>query len=130
MFKTTSYLNKPTKKTTTIDASGKILGKIAVEAADALRGKNKPTFSPHQPTENKVIIINAAKIRITGTKLEDKRYYRHSGYLGGIKSETLKEVMIKNPAEVIRRAVKGMLPKNRLQDIWLKNLQIFNENVK
>jgi large subunit ribosomal protein L13 len=115
--------------THTLDATGKILGRLATEAAVLLRGKNKPGFRPYQVSGDKVIIINAAKIRLTGKKMTDKRYYRHSGYLGGLKLETLGELWRKNPAEVLRRAIKGMLPKNKLQTRFLKNLKIYNGEV-
>jgi large subunit ribosomal protein L13 len=113
-------------QTQTLDASGKILGRLASEAAVLLRGKNKPSFRPYLLCGDKVIIVNAAKMRVTGNKMREKRYYRHSGYLGNLKSETLAEVWRKNPAEVLRRAIEGMLPKNKLQSQWLKNLVIYN----
>ncbi len=102
------------------------MGRLATEAAVLLRGKNKPGFRPYQVSGDKVIIINAAKIKVTGKKLTDKRYYRHSGYLGNLKFETMGEIMRKNPAEVLWRAIRGMLPKNKLQDKFLKNLKIYN----
>lgn len=120
---------KPSKPIQTLDATGKILGRLASEAATLLRGKNRPGFRPYQVSGDKVVIINAAKIRVTGKKLTDKRYYRHSGYLGNLKFATMGEIMSKNPAEVLRRAIKGMLPKNKLQDKFLKNLKIFNGEV-
>lgn len=114
------------QKTWTLDASGKILGRLATEVATILRGKHKPQFRPHLLVGDKVIIINAAKIKVTGNKMTDKKYFRHSGYIGSLKTETLGEVFSKNPSEVIRRAVRGMLPKNKLQDQWMKNLTIRN----
>ena len=116
----------PVQKTWTLDASGKILGRLATEVATILRGKHKPQFRPYLLIGDKVIIINAAKIKVTGNKMTDKKYYRHSGYIGSLKTETLGEVFSKNPSEVIRRAVLGMLPKNKLQDQWMKNLTIKN----
>lgn len=114
------------RETQTLDASGKILGRLATEAAILIRGKNKPSFRPNLLCGDKVVIVNASKMRVTGDKMDDKRYYRHSGYLGNLRSETLAEVWRKNPAEVLSRAIKGMLPKNKLQAAWLKNLEIYN----
>ena len=109
-----------------IDASGKVLGRLASEIAVALRGKDKPSFRPYLVMGDKVIVNNASKIVITGNKLEQKTYYHHTGYLGHLKAEKLKDVMAKNPAEVLRRAVWGMLPKNKLRDRLIKNLTISN----
>ena len=97
-----------------IDAKDKILGRLASQVAYRIRGKNNPLFSPHVDTGDWVIIINADKIRMTGNKLDQKKYYRHSGYIGGLTTETAKELLAKKPEEVIKKAVRGMLPKNRL----------------
>ncbi len=97
-----------------IDAKDKILGRLASRVAYRIRGKNNPLFSPHVDTGDWVIIINADKILMTGNKLDQKKYYRHSGYIGGLTTETAKELLEKKPTEVIRKAVRGMLPKNRL----------------
>ncbi len=97
-----------------IDAEDKVLGRLASQAAYRIRGKHNPLFTPHVDMGDWVIIINADKIRMTGNKLENKKYYRHSGYVGGIKSDTAKELLEKKPEEIIKKAVKGMLPKNRL----------------
>lgn len=97
-----------------IDAKDKILGRLASRVAYRIRGKNNPLFSPHVDTGDWVIIINAEKIRMTGNKLDQKKYYRHSGYIGGLTTETAKELLAKKPEEVIKKAVRGMLPKNRL----------------
>lgn len=97
-----------------IDAEGQILGRVAAQAAKILRGKHKPQYTPHVDTGDFVVIINADKIRVTGNKTTDKKYYRHSGYPGGLKSETFAEAMAKHPERVIEHAVKGMLPKNTL----------------
>ena len=97
-----------------IDAKDKILGRLASQVAYRIRGKNNPLFSPHVDTGDWVIIINAEKIRMTGNKLDQKKYYRHSGYIGGLTTETEKELLAKKPEEVIKKAVRGMLPKNRL----------------
>jgi large subunit ribosomal protein L13 len=108
-----------------IDASGKILGKLATEAAKLLMGKHKPTFSRHLDTGDFVVIINAAKVRFTGKKEEQKLYYRHSGYAGGLKSTTLAEMMESHPTRVVEHAVKGMLPHNRLGAKMLKKLKVY-----
>jgi len=97
-----------------IDAKDKVLGRLASRVAYRIRGKNNPLFSPHVDTGDWVIIINADKIRMTGNKLDQKKYYRHSGYIGGLTTETAKELLAKKPEEVIKKAVRGMLPKNRL----------------
>ena len=97
-----------------IDAEGKTLGKVAALAASVLRGKNKPTYTPHVACGDNVIIINAEKVKLTGNKLEDKIYYNHSGYPGGLRERTAKTMVEKYPVEMVERAVKGMLPKNRL----------------
>jgi large subunit ribosomal protein L13 len=97
-----------------IDAKDKILGRLASQVAYRIRGKHNPLFTPHVDTGDWIVVINADKIQMTGNKMEQKTYYRHSGYVGGIRSVTAKELMEKNPEELIKRAVKGMLPKNRL----------------
>ena len=97
-----------------VDAEGKTLGRLATQIADTLRGKRKPEYTPHCDTGDFVVVVNAAKIRVTGNKLNDKLYYRHSGYPGGLRSRTLGEMLERRPEEVIRKAVKGMLPRNRL----------------
>src|SRR5579875_2094510 len=108
-----------------IDASGQTLGRLATQIADALRGKRKPAYTPHIDTGDFVIVVNAEKIAVTGKKLTDKRYYRHSGYPGGLRSRTLSEMLDRRPEEVIRIAVKGMLPKNRLARKQLTKLKIY-----
>jgi len=113
-------------KTYEFDASDKILGRLSTEVATILRGKNKPTFVPYKAMGDKVIIANASKVKITGAKLTGKIYYKHSGYPGHLKSQNLAEKMSKNPAEVLKRAIYGMLPKNKLRNIWMKNLTIYN----
>lgn len=97
-----------------IDAKDKILGRLASRVAYRIRGKNNPLFSPHVDTGDWVIVINADKIRMTGNKLDQKKYYRHSGYIGGLTTETAKVLLNKKPEEVIKKAVRGMLPKNKL----------------
>ena len=97
-----------------VDADGKTLGRLATQIADTLRGKRKPQYTPHVDTGDFVVVVNAEKIAVTGSKLDSKRYYRHSGYPGGLRSRTLREQLERRPTEVLRKAVKGMLPKNRL----------------
>ena len=108
-----------------VDANGLTLGRLATQIADALRGKNKPTYTPHVDTGDFVVVVNAEKISVTGNKRDEKRYYRHSGYPGGIKSRTLSEMLDRRPEEVIRIAVKGMLPRNRLGRAQLRKLKIY-----
>ncbi len=108
-----------------IDAQDKVLGRLAAEIASRLRGKHKPEFTPHADTGDFVVVINAEKIALTGKKLDDKVYYHHSGYPGGIKSITAGKLLKKKPEEVLRIAVKGMLPKNSLGKLMLKKLKIY-----
>lgn len=108
-----------------INAEGKNLGKLAVTIANILRGKNKVTFTPHVDTGDYVVVINAEKVAFSGEKLKKKIYYRHSGYHGGLTKRTLEEMLEKKPDEVIRHAVKGMLPKNRLAKEIIKKLKVF-----
>ncbi len=108
-----------------IDANGKVLGRLATDIANILRGKNKPIFTPHLDMGDFVVVINAQKVRLTGKKWDQKVYYRHSGYPGGIKSCTAEELRQKKPEELIRHAVRGMLPKNRLGRKMLKKLKIY-----
>jgi large subunit ribosomal protein L13 len=108
-----------------VDASGQTLGRLATQIADALRGKRKPTYTPHIDTGDFVIVVNAEKISVTGDKLSSKRYYRHSGYPGGLRSRTLGEMLQRRPEEVIRIAVKGMLPRNRLARKQLTKLKVY-----
>jgi large subunit ribosomal protein L13 len=108
-----------------VDAEGQTLGRMATQIADMLRGKRKPTYTPHVDTGDFVVVINAEKIRVTGNKLAQKTYWRHSGYPGGIKSRTLQEMLDRRPEEVIRKAVKGMLPRNRLARQQLTKLKVY-----
>ena len=108
-----------------IDAEGLVLGRLATEAARILRGKHKPTFAPHLDMGDHVVIVNADKIVVTSDKAEKKVYYRHSGYPGGISKQTLGEVMATKPEEVIRKAVRGMIPKTRLGRAQLKKLKVY-----
>jgi large subunit ribosomal protein L13 len=108
-----------------VDASGQTLGRLATQIADALRGKTKPEFTPHCDVGDFVIVVNAEKISVTGKKLEEKRYYRHSGYPGGLRSRTLAEMLERRPEEVIRSAVKGMLPRSRMGRAQLRKLRVY-----
>ena len=108
-----------------VDADGKTLGRLATRIADTLRGKDKPEYTPHVDTGDFVVVVNAEKIAVTGKKLDDKIYYRHSGYPGGIRSRTLREELERRPTEVIRKAVKGMLPRNRLARAQLTKLKVY-----
>jgi large subunit ribosomal protein L13 len=108
-----------------VDASEKTLGRLATQIADALRGKRKPTYTPHIDTGDFVVVVNAEKIRVTGSKLQDKRYYKHSGYPGGLRTRTLQEMLDRRPEEVIRLAVKGMLPRNRLGRQQMRKLKVY-----
>jgi large subunit ribosomal protein L13 len=108
-----------------VDAAGKTLGRLATQVADALRGKRKPTYTPHIDVGDFVVVINAEKIVVTGNKLANKRYYRHSGYPGGLRSRTLGEMMERRPEEVIRRAVRGMMPRSRLGRKQLTKLKVY-----
>lgn len=108
-----------------IDAEGKILGRLATKVAEILMGKHKPIYTPNVDTGDFVIVVNADKIKVTGKKLMEKIYYRHSGYLGGLKEETLFSLLNRKPEFVIRHAVWGMLPKNRLGRKMLKKLKVY-----
>ena len=108
-----------------VDAEGKTLGRLATQIADILRGKRKPTYTPHVDVGDFVVVVNAEKVHVTGNKLEDKRYWRHSGYPGGIRSRTLGEMLERRPEEVLRKAVKGMLPRNRLARRQITKLKIY-----
>ncbi|MEW6068454.1 MAG: 50S ribosomal protein L13 [Nitrospirota bacterium] len=108
-----------------VDAKDAVLGRLAVKIANCLRGKNKPVFTPNCDTGDFIVVINAEKIRLTGKKLDNKIYYWHSGYPGGIKSETARERLKKSPEEVIADAVWGMLPKGRLGRAMIKKLKVY-----
>ena len=108
-----------------IDAENKILGRLSVEVARLLMGKNKPNFVPYLDGGDYVVITNASKIKVTGKKLEQKKYYTHSGYPHGLKTETLQATLVRKPVHVIEHAVKGMLPKNRLGAKMIKKLKVF-----
>jgi len=111
-----------------VDAENKVLGRLASEIATRLRGKHKPNFSPHMDVGDFIVVVNADKVKLTGNKLDNKVYYRHSGYIGGIKERTAREVLEKKPTELLKMAVKGMLSKNSLGRKQLKKLKIYTGN--
>ena len=108
-----------------VDAQDQILGRLATQIAHRLRGKHKPEFAPHMDNGDFIVVVNCEKIRVTGTKLQDKFYYRHSGWVGGLKAVSLEKMLAEKPEEVLRKAVRGMLPKNRLGRAMLKKLKIY-----
>ena len=108
-----------------VDASGQTLGRLATQIADALRGKRKPEYTPHCDVGDFVIVVNAERIAVTGKKREQKLYHRHSGYPGGLRTRTLNDMLERRPEEVIRKAVKGMLPRNRLARQQLRKLKVY-----
>ena len=123
-----TYMANPDKierKWYVVDAEGKTLGRLASEVAKVLRGKNKPVFTPHVDTGDYVIIVNAQKVSVTGKKLDQKIYYHHSDYVGGMKETTLREMMAKKPEKVLELAVKGMLPKGPLGRSMIKKLHVY-----
>jgi large subunit ribosomal protein L13 len=123
-----TYSAKPreiTRNWYVVDAEAKTLGRLATQIAGVLRGKGKPAYTPHVDSGDFVVVVNAEKIQVTGNKLDQKRYYRHSGYPGGLRSRTLREQLDRRPEEVLRRAVKGMLPKNRLARRQITKLKIY-----
>lgn len=123
-----TFSQKPadvTRKWVVLDASEAPLGRLATVAANLLIGKSKPTYTPHVDAGDYVIVVNAAKLVVTGGKIADKKYYDYSGFPGGMKEATLQEVLSKNPAKAIERAVGGMLPKNKLQAERMKRLKVY-----
>ncbi len=123
-----TYSAKPgevERKWWVVDAEGKNLGRLSTEIADVLRGKNKPQYTPHVDTGDFVVVVNAEKIAVTGKKMTDKLYRRHSGYPGGLTTENLAHLLNRRPTEVLRKSVKGMLPKNRLAAQQLTKLKIY-----
>ena len=129
----TSHLHKTwnakpgeiTRRWYVVDAEGQTLGRLATRIADVLRGKDKPTYTPHVDTGDFVVVVNAEKIYVTGNKLDQKMYHRHSGYPGGLRSRPLREQLERRPTEVIRKAVKGMLPRNKLGRAQIGKLKIY-----
>ena len=123
-----TYMANPAKierKWYVVDADGQVLGRMAAQVASVLRGKNKPEFTPHEDVGDYVIIVNAEKVKVTGRKLDQKIYYHHSEYVGGMKETTLREMMAKKPEKVVELAVKGMLPKGPLGRQMLKKLHVY-----
>ena len=123
-----TYMANPDKierKWYVVDAEGQIFGCLSAEIAKVLRGKNKPVFTPHIDTGDYVVVVNAAKVKVTGKKLDQKVYYHHSDYVGGMKETTLREMMAKKPEAVIEMAVKGMLPKGPLGRTMIKKLHVY-----
>jgi large subunit ribosomal protein L13 len=123
-----TFVAKPAtieKKWYVVDADGQTLGRLSTVVADALRGKRKVIYTPNIDTGDFVVIVNAEKIAVTGKKLDEKMYWRHSGYPGGIKGESLKDLLARRPEEVVRRAVKGMLPHNKLGAAQLRKLKVY-----
>jgi large subunit ribosomal protein L13 len=123
-----TYSAKPgeiTRRWYLVDAEGQTLGRLATQIADTLRGKGKPEYTPHVDTGDFVVVVNAEKIHVTGKKLDEKMYYRHSGFPGGLKVRPLREQLERRPTEVLRAAVKGMLPRNRLARQQLTKLKIY-----
>ena len=108
-----------------VDANGKTLGRLATQIADALRGKRKPEYTPHVDTGDFVVVVNAEKVSVSGKKRQDKRYYRHSGYPGGLRSRTFEEMIDRRPEEIVRLAVKGMMPRNRLARKQITKLKVY-----
>ena len=126
-----TYMAKPhevERKWYVVDATDQTLGRLATQVASILKGKHKPTYTPHVDTGDHVIVINAEKVRLTGNKLQDKKYYRHSGYVGGIKETTAGEMLQRHPERVIRTAVWGMIPHNRLGRQMIKKLKVYAGN--
>jgi large subunit ribosomal protein L13 len=125
----TTFVNKETliRKWQKFDATDQVLGRLATSIASALSGKTRADYTAHTDMGNKIVVTNAAKIKVTGKKETDKLYYRHTGYPGGIKAETYKEKMAKDPTDVIRVAVEGMLPKNKLRKVRMSNLYIYKD---
>lgn len=118
-------VNEIEKKWYVVDAENKVLGRLASEIASRLRGKHKPTFSPFMDNGDFIIVTNADKIQLTGNKLDDKKYYRHTGYMGGIKEASARELLVKHPTDLITKAVRGMLPRNKLGHAQLKKLKVY-----
>ena len=117
--------DRPTRDWYVVDAEGQTLGRLATQIADTLRGKRKPEYTPHTDVGDFVVVVNAEKIGVTGDKRTQKRYWRHSGYPGGIRSRTLEEMLDRTPEDVIRLAVKGMLPRNKLARKQLLKLKVY-----
>jgi len=127
-----TFSAKPTdiqKKWILLDAENQPLGRLSTQIATILKGKNKPEYTPHMDTGDHVVVINAEKVALTGKKMTDKEYFRHTGYPGGVKIKTAQEILDKDPAQLILKAVKGMLPKNRLGRQLLTNVRVYAGSV-
>ena len=125
-MKTKSYKNTDIeKKWLLLDASNKTLGRLSAKISSILMGKNKAQYTPHNDLGDYIVVINAEKVKVTGNKDIQKKYYRHSGYPGGLKSSTFSEIIEKNPEEIILKAVKGMLPKNKLSNSMISKLKVY-----
>jgi len=109
-----------------VDANNKTLGRLSTEIASRLRGKHKPIFTPHVDTGDYIVVINASKIKVSGNKMNDKMYYKHTGYIGNLKSANLSTMLEKSPEKVLMKSVRGMLPKNKLGNAMIKKLRIFS----
>lgn len=109
-----------------VDAENQVLGRLAAHIAHRLRGKHKPEFAPHMDNGDFIIVVNCEKIRVTGKKLQQKKYYRHSGYVGGLREVSLERLLETKPAEALRIAVRGMLPRNRISRVLLKKLKLYS----
>lgn len=120
--------NEVTRQWFVVDAEDKVLGRLAADVASILRGKTKPEYTPHTDVGDFVVIVNAEKVKLTGNKWSKKMYYRHSGYMGGLKEKTAREILNQKPEEIIRHAVKGMLPKNSLGRSMFKKLKVYAGN--
>jgi large subunit ribosomal protein L13 len=118
-------VNEIEKKWYVVNAENKVLGRLASEIANRLRGKHKPTFSNFIDNGDFIVVTNAEKVALTGNKLADKKYYRHTGYMGGLKETSAKDLLVKHPTDLIMHAVRGMLPKNKLGRAQLKKLKIY-----
>ncbi len=118
-------VNEIEKKWYVVDAENKVLGRLASEIANRLRGKHKPTFSSFIDNGDFVVVTNAEKVQLTGNKMDNKKYYRHTGYMGGIKEASAKELLEKHPTDLIIKAVRGMLPRNKLGRAQLKKLKVY-----
>lgn len=108
-----------------VDAQNKTLGRLSTEIASRLRGKHKPIYTPHVDTGDYIVVVNASKIRVTGNKMTDKMYYKHTGYIGNLKSENLETMLEKYPEKVLMKSVRGMLPKSKLGNAMIKKLRVF-----
>ena len=129
-MKTKSYKNTDIeKKWLLLDASNKTLGRLSAKISSILMGKNKAQYTPHNDLGDYIVVINAEKVKVTGNKDIQKKYYRHSGYPGGLKSSTFSEIIEKNPEDIILKAVKGMLPKNKLSNSVIKKLKVYKGEI-